>query len=329
MAYIFLAIVGGFGATLCLAIAIFTLSRRKLRSPNFASFLSLCINGIFFGSLYLIPRYASDFSRNTAIICHILPRLGQALLLNVGLHVSIMTIERYIAIVYPFRYERLFTRTVVVIVIFFLWFLVVGLQLIVSGIEYAQINRTIVDKCAYSRGFGNTSNLINAGFTVALSCLTFIVLVYVYARVLIIISHHHRKIRRHLTPSDADSNVVRTRKKAILQAGLLFGVYLVFFLPFILVTVLLPSLPFSMSLFDFYVHVLRNMAFVFPFIQPLLYLIFTANIRKELKHVLCSSSLKSAILVSNSNTAFVTIEKTSINQYATRSGLLQSTQTQI
>lgn len=329
MAYIFLAIVGGIGAVVCFAIVAFVFGRRKLRSPSYATYSSLCVNGVFFGSLYLIPRYATDLSRNTPIICHILPRFGQALLLNVGLHVSIMTIERYVAIVYPFKYQRLFTRMVVIIVILALWLLVVGLQLIISGIEYAQINQNITDKCDHSRKLGNTSNLINAGFTVAFSCLTFFVLVYVYTRVLIIISRHHRKIHRHLTPSDEDQKAVKTRKKAIIQAGLLFGVYLVFFLPFILFTVLLPYLHFTKPLYDFYVHVLRNMAFIFPFIQPLLYLVFTANIRKELKHVLCRHSRDGGIFVSNSNTNFLTIEKTNINQSIRRSKLLQSTQTQI
>ncbi|RDD37449.1 Trace amine-associated receptor 2 [Trichoplax sp. H2] len=308
MAYIFLAAVGGFGALLCFSLVIFTLSRRQLRSPSYASFISLCTNGILFGSLYLMPRYGTDFSRDTPVICHMLPRLGQALLLNVGLHVSVMTIERYFAIVYPFKYQRFITRGTVMVIILFLWFLVIGLQAIVSGLEFIQINQTVANKCAYSRGFENTSNLINAGFSVALSCLTLIILIYVYTLVLIIIRRHQDKIRRQLTLSNPDKIAVKTRKKAVLQTGLLFGVYLVFFLPFLFVTAFLPRLPFSKPLYYFYINVLRNMAFIFPFIQPLLYLKFTANINRELKSILGNLSVhKSA--ASNPNIAILTFEK--------------------
>lgn len=260
----------------------FIWSKANLRTLSTAILQSMLINGILW-SIYLIARFAGQFSTYSVYLCVLLPRFGQGIFVNLNLHACFIMLERYISVAFPFRYEQLITKKkIIVIIIASVWILslVIPITAIVSlNSDDGAINCTLIA----TRSFVIVDTNIHICLLVIASLLL-VILLLIYNRVICLIRMQEIRIVKSSTLEEATQDntihIIRKRK-AVIQAVVVFTFYFILLMPFLLATTL-AFYDLTLGSRIIAASATRYLAFSYPAIQPFIYAYYTANIRKAL-----------------------------------------------
>ncbi|RDD44863.1 Trace amine-associated receptor 8b [Trichoplax sp. H2] len=272
------------------ALFAFIRSKRNLRLLSHILLQSMLINGFIWG-LYQVIRFSNNFSYTIGIICIVLPRLGQAIFISLNLHSCLIMSERYFAIAYPFRYNRLLTIGNLSIAVALVWLLPTAVPL-VSIIDGIYSNR--LTNCSVA----NIQQFLRIDFIchlimLILATLLLTLLLAMYNRIIYLLklsqlhqvgvaTHGYSLSSGEMVDNSVPRSSLALRKKAVIQAMVVFTFYVIFLLPFQILSTITLS---DFSYFRFLVPsvlVVRDIAFCYPALQPLVYAYFTADIRKEI-----------------------------------------------
>ncbi|EDV24024.1 uncharacterized protein TRIADDRAFT_57081 [Trichoplax adhaerens] len=268
------------------ALFIFIRCNRNLYQLSSVLLLSMLINGFLWG-LYEVIRFGDGFSFKIGILCVVLYRFGQALFISLNLHSCVIISERYFAIAYPFRYNRFSTIGHLSIIIVLVWLVPTAVPIfsIIDGIFSKRLaNCSLIDVQQFIR-IDYICHLI----MLILATLLLVLLLIMYGRIIYLLKlRQYNRVafvstRRHFSSIERLlRGKLALRKKAVIQAMIVFTFYAVFLIPFLtLSTIALSDIYRFADILQASV-ILRDVAFCYPALQPLIYAYFTADIRKEI-----------------------------------------------
>lgn len=263
---------------------IFLLIRRSLRKAQYFALDSLLLNNIAFAMAYILPYYSNRHLQfDIPNWCVLLPRVGQALFLNMALHICLLAVIRSIQINRPFQAFEIVTTKHVSCMCILLW---------VCSLTLVLISAVHIDRLQAENGYNMTcdqqfkiTNDVELAFSLIILSISFLVLLFlcaVYYRILSIIDYHMKKsvLRSSITDVTIKDRIGKfiNKRKTIRQALCVFSLYLVFLGPF-LITLGLSYIP------DLYQPVMtvfpifRLLAFCYPIVLPCIYIAFDNEIR--------------------------------------------------
>ncbi|RDD45584.1 Thyrotropin-releasing hormone receptor [Trichoplax sp. H2] len=294
------------------ALLMFILANKKLKTSKLIIICSTLIAGILFASCYILPRFTlllkngqSEWPQDYR--CGLISRLGLAIFFCLNIHLIMRIMEMYIQICHPFQSQHVLTSRNITLAISLVWLITLSIPAGFQIYFETSVNITsLQDKSECHRLSNNiliTFSIILAGF----SAIILIICSTTYARILCI-AKSSRKRLRHLstrTSSTTDScitcqdsnqeNSKRNSKiggklgkmdKSLTQTLILFIFYLLAIMPF-LVLVLYTQLYYNAFVLRRWPRNLillfrycQYVAFLFPAFQPILFMFFTADIRK-------------------------------------------------
>lgn len=277
------------------ALFIFTVSNRNLRLLSHVLLQSMLINGFIWG-LYGVIRFSGTFSYTSNVLCIILPRLGQAIFISLNLHSCVIMSERYFAIAYPFRYSRFLTIANLSIVCGLVWLLPISVPLI-SIIDGIYSNRLSNCSVAHVQQFITIDYYCHL-IMLIVAVLLLTLLLTIYGRVIYLVKlRQHRVVgfvsngQNTTANTQVDNLLLRSnlivRKKAVIQAMVVFTFYVIFLMPFLTLTIIMLSNLKQFSYLSEATLIIRDIAFCYPALQPLIYAYFTADIRHQISAVYC------------------------------------------
>ncbi|RDD46771.1 D(1)-like dopamine receptor [Trichoplax sp. H2] len=262
----------------------FIWSKSGLRSLSTAILQSMLINGILW-SIYVIVRFTGQFSSYSIYLCILLPRLGQGMFVNLNLHACFIMLERYVSVAFPFRYERLITKTTITIIITTVWTLssIIPITAVVTLSE----NSNSINNCSLK--YVNSFVVVDTNIHICLlvvACFLLVILFLMYSRVICLVRTQEIRLVKSYTledtaPNDTRSVRVRRERKAVIQAIVVFTFYFTLLMPFLLSSTLAFYNLTSTARLQA-ASTTRYLAFSYPAIQPFIYAYYTANIRKAL-----------------------------------------------
>ncbi|RDD36901.1 Histamine H2 receptor [Trichoplax sp. H2] len=138
------------------------------------------------------------------------------------------------------------------------------------------------------------------------------VLIMTYGTMLFVVFTHAKKVHS-LTVATTETNkpksLIIQNRKALLQVALIIGAFLIFFLPYVMATVvfLINDLKFASEGVYTYSNITQLIAFSYPAVNPLLYAYYNKDISHEITK---SFKSKSASNILNTDRTPVTNEKT-------------------
>ena len=276
------------------ALFIFIASNRNLRLLSHVLLQSMLVNGFIWG-LYVVIRFIGTYSYVTNVLCIILPRLGQAIFISLNLHSCVIMSERYFAIAYPFRYSRFVSVTNLSIICGLVWLLPITVPLIsiIDGIYTDRLSNCSVADVQQFVQIDFYCHLI----MLLIAALLLALLLTIYGRIIYLVKlRQHRVLgfvsrgqSANTTPVNVEDDhllpksKLMVRKKAVIQAIIVFTFYAIFLIPFLILTVImLSNLQYYMLFLSTATLVIRDIAFCYPALQPLIYAYFTADIRHQI-----------------------------------------------
>ncbi|RDD39263.1 Octopamine receptor beta-2R [Trichoplax sp. H2] len=246
-------------------------SCKRLRIISNYIIASMCFVGILIALLYLLPRWTIPIFYRDPFLCQILPALGQGLLLNLNFHVCLVSLERYIIILYPFWHRQYCCKKVLSWILLTVWFFTVSFPFI-PLMTYQPIrqhgcnNYIVVDKAP---------NLIM--YYIYFSVFFFFpvaILISTYTCIFSKIMSGESKV------SKTNSPFVRKRK-TLCHISIIVGLFIITWLPFVIAFFALQLREKTQAQLDV-LTVTQYISFSYPAINPLLYTYYTNSIREEI-----------------------------------------------
>ncbi|RDD45536.1 hypothetical protein TrispH2_003544 [Trichoplax sp. H2] len=283
------------------------LSSRRLRTIRHVIIMSTLVAGILFAASYIIPRFAILLTNGTLSFprdfrCGILSRIGQSLFLCLNLHLLIHVLEVYILVVYPFRTQQWLRKKMITIILVVIWSITILIPTVFQ--LYFEL-KAIADTRFNELACAQVSTTLLTVISLCLALLSFSILVVssvAYAHVLHItnraITETYKVLNRlSINFDEGNTKVSRQKKKisnlklrikSVFQALVFYLFYLLSLTPFLILiiytqfayTIYLLPWPSQLRVVFRYI---QYIAFFFPAIQPILFLLFTAEFRKEMK----------------------------------------------
>lgn len=259
--------------TLLTNIFLFTMimSCKRLRMTSNYIIASMCFVGILIALLYLFPRWTIPTFYQNPLLCQILPAIGQGLLLNLNFHVCLVSLERYIIILYPFWHRKYCCKKVLLWIIFIVWLLTISFPFI-PLMTYQPIrqhgcnNYIVLDK---------VSNMI-------MYCIYFSV--FFFFPVTILISTYtciFTKIMSGQSKFSKTASPFRRKRKTLCHISIIVGLFILIWLPFVIAFFVLQLKTKSKEQLSI-LTVTQYVSFSYPAINPLLYTYYTTSIREEM-----------------------------------------------
>ncbi|EDV27026.1 D(1)-like dopamine receptor [Trichoplax sp. H2] len=257
--------------SILLGLIFFTNDLKKATNSFMASMSAV---GILWGAFYLLPRWSLiNFIRTDWLFCSLSPQIGIFLTIIINLHLCLISIDKYIAIIYPFEYIRWASTLSISIAIVTVWIL----PLIVALLPQMTFRQLNYKTCHVLNRQDLTSekNYLIAVFSI-LFFIPIACMVLAYGNIFIVAN---KQLKLDLD-QDAGKNKqsIVMNIKAARYLSIIVGVFVVTWLPYV-------SFFFSMflqprkELFTTFVT-LRYIAFCYPMVNPVLYGYFHYDTRK-------------------------------------------------
>ena len=247
------------------------MSCKRLRMTSNYIIASMCFVGILIALLYLLPRWTIPTFYRNPLLCQILPAIGQGLLLNLNFHVCLVSLERYIIILYPFWHRKYCCKKLLLWIISIVWMLTISFPFI-PLMTYQPIhqhgcnNYIVLDK---------VSNLI-------MYCVYFSV--FFFFPVTILISTYtciFAKIISGQTKFSKRANIFRRKRKTLCHISIIVGLFILIWLPFVIAFFVLQLRTKTKQQLEI-LTITQYVSFSYPAINPLLYTYYTTSIREEI-----------------------------------------------
>lgn len=213
---------------------------RRLRNTTNTFLVSLAISDLTTG-LFAIPFYLVC-SATQSTLCTTALLFWRFTTTSTVLHLLVVTLDRYVAIVHAIRYHTIVTRSRASLAIFIIW----ALSLFVSLI---QLSLPLVNHAEDD----NTTVIYLLATLVVFFVLPLIVMIYSYISILNIVRYHEKQIKRQNLPS-----VLVHRKESVLDIPAQWKSALVF---------LVMTIVYVICWFPYFVYMLRDA--LFPISIPL------------------------------------------------------------
>ena len=290
-----------------LALLIFIISNKTLRTSKNATIASSLVVGILFATIYVIPQLAIfDSDGQTNMIhdfrCGMLSRFGQALYLSLNLHLITHVSEFYIQIVYPFYAKEWLRKKNITIILAVIWSTTILPPIIIQiYLEIEAMSKGGFHGRDCRRTF-TTFFIITSIILAVLSIIIIIVSSFAYAHVLNITNNTIKETHKILIQLSHNSNNsciessreskqlsnLKLRLKSTVQAIVIYVCYLIPLMPF-LILVIYTHFTFTLrhrsppSGLIAVLLIFQYMSYLFPAIQPIVFFMFTAEYRNQLK----------------------------------------------
>lgn len=255
----------------------FILSKRHLRVTSNILLGSMLICGILTGSIWiLLAVYRQIY--HTPIICAIIPMFQQSAFCNTSLHFFIIIVERYYAIAHPFNYQQHHVIKIkILIAILVIW--IISLSIVIPMIPLKSIDPS---NCTFRNTVGSADKIYLTVVMTALFFLPLLALLCGYSRILCILLSSQQD---HLQRNQILQRLLQ-KKKAIIQAIAFIGVFVILCVPcaaaFIVLINITDQDRAKNRVLEEFITVSVRFLLIYPAANPILFAIFTANIRKEL-----------------------------------------------
>ena len=249
---------------------------------------STCITSILYSILYILPRRANPLWFHIPILCRLLSPLGQAFAAIICIHLCLISLDRYFAILNPFLYKKYVTRKRVIALICIFWIISSAICIVPAILIFSNISRAqMYDKCQDYDGPQEEKVYIYILY-LALFSLPLVVSFSTYSHITLIIQFHTRGVfTRTRTGVITKQKQSWRRRKAYKQFGILLCTFLLFFLPYITTYLFIKQLGhhnIGIAIQNI-LSVTRYIAFFYPAVIPLLYTYFTADSKKKLQEL--------------------------------------------
>ena len=283
-------ITGGTTILTNLGILLLMAYHRKLRQPPQAPYMISMFVGSFLSAVfYVLPRHIN--TKNSPMLlypftCSIMPYLGASFLVNLNFHICILTLNRYLSIEFPFRHLHYLSYKATACVLFCLWLLTAAIAAL-PLMTFVQYNGSI---CALNIIAKNENARLSQQIylSVIFTCLLILPLACFlpcYARIFYIVNVHARRMQGETDSHGHQSSLNRRNIKAAKQIIILVTLFLICYLPFAIGFMILnvrPGLKYTNTEIHL-IQLLRFIAFSYAAVNPILFALYTADIKITIK----------------------------------------------
>ncbi|EDV24938.1 Beta-2 adrenergic receptor [Trichoplax sp. H2] len=269
------------------SLLLLILLRRKLWTFSHRIIASMAFVGILFGAIYILPRWANPDGLQTPILCDITRQIGQSLVINLNIHICVISFDRYFAVMYPFNYPRQSTTRNLILLLISIWSIATVVPML-PLVTFRPVNAT------YCTIWANDLVAEKAFLFAIFSILFFLPLVVIlltYTRI-ISTSYSHRQrmnsFNQKMTRRRSLSIIIYDIK-ALRQMAILLCTFCLGFCPFVIMFIIQQekiSDPRTQVRSEALV-ITSFIAFSYPALNPLMYGYFSPDIRSECFKVFC------------------------------------------
>lgn len=266
---------------------------RKLHTMSNWIMASMFCSGIIFAVLYLLPRWVLYYQgvSEDPIACTVLPFTGIGLIVNLNLHLTLVSLDRYFCVMFPFKYEMKKTRVIAMSSVAACWLIsILGAYLPLFTILIVDPNKCI--------GL-QTANPVHYAYLLTIFSVLFffplLVLIVTYTQILLIVNSHTQRDKIISRRASTPLSVIKRNIRAIKYMAIMIGIFIIFWLPYVILFLLLNSyekVPIATAQI---IRSFQYLAFSYPAINPLLYGYFTASLRREIEKRIRATWLGSII----------------------------------
>ncbi|RDD44231.1 Histamine H2 receptor [Trichoplax sp. H2] len=256
-------------------ILLFIMCRRRLRTRSMCVMASSAICSIIFGCFYLVKGLLNMYCEfhSKPILCTIIQALEWGLASIFALHVTLISLERYFAIAYPFKYQRLATPCRLAFLLAIIWLfplLIMSLPMILYDFSHGQICLNWSNDPIFSKIFTYFLVLMLSYFPPFAILLT-------YSGIICILQHRARRVH---AIEYVNQGFTQRIAKVLIQMLLMTGIYVTLTSPFAIfsITISTENSPTLLKL-SFLTYFL---AIFYLIVHPFLCAYFTANLKDEI-----------------------------------------------
>lgn len=257
-------------------ILFFIICRRRLRTRSMCVMVSSSICCIIFGVFYLVKGLLNTCCKfySQPVVCIVIQALEWGLASVFALHVTLISLERYFAIAFPFKYQRLVTPCRLGFTLTLMWIipiLIMSVPMISYDLQHGQ-------QCLIWQTDPVFSKIFTFTLVLMLSYFPPFAILITYGGIICII--HHRSRRIHVMGSESNHFAQRIAK-VLIQMLLMTGIYVTLTSPFAIfsITIKIESSMVLLKL-SFLTYFL---AIFYLIVHPFLYAYFTANLKDEIQ----------------------------------------------
>ena len=278
------------------SLVYFIVSRRKLWKLQNAKLCSMSMCGILFALLFCIP-YPLTVLHKTNLLCFLKHPFRNFFMSCICLHLALIAIDRAITIIRPLQYSKVVNRKYTFVTLLIIWIAAL------FGSFYPILTFRTQAK-AFSQNLCPTSGKAadEFSYTIAFYCIYFLfpllIMLICYGYILVIALRHVKKMNNHDIPNynplqNRKNILVAKRFKAAVPFLIITGTFIALTVPQIIcsmISVILAPLSFDVRKSNFSLLIgclkasnygLRELAFSYPALNPLIYVYFSRDIRNE------------------------------------------------
>lgn len=286
------------------SLVYFIVTRRKLWKLHNVKLCSMSMCGILFALLFCFP-YPLTALYKASLLCYLRLPFRNFLMSCICLHLALIAIDRAITIIKPLRYSKLVNRKYTFFTLSTIW-----LAALFSSFYPVLTFRTQAK--ARGRNLCPTSGKATdeLSYTIAFYSFCFLcpllIMLYCYGYILVIALRHLKKMNNHeiatYDPVQNRKSILITKQfKAAVPFLIITGTFITLTVPHIIcsmISLILASLPFELRRSNLSLliiclkasdYVLRELAFSYPALNPLIYVYFSRDIRNEITNILNDS----------------------------------------
>ncbi|EDV26096.1 uncharacterized protein TRIADDRAFT_55851 [Trichoplax adhaerens] len=273
------------------------LTHRKLWKIHNVKLCSMSTSGLFFALLFCLP-YPITVIYQVNFLCYLKNPLRNFLMSCICLHLALIAVDRTITIILPFSYSKVVNRKYTYVCLTIIWLTALVGSFYPLFTFRTQGQNSTKNSCP-------TSGEITDELTYTLAFYSFcflgplLIMISCYGYIFFISLRHLKMINNHQIPSfllvhNRKSQLIARRFKAAVPFIIITGTFIALVVPQIIcsmVALILGSLPFSIRVQSLQLLInclkasrygLRELAFSYPALNPLIYVYFSRDIRHEI-----------------------------------------------
>lgn len=273
------------------------LSQHRLRSLHNLMICSMNFCAIFFGLFYCLP-YVLTVLYSDSFLCYISTPIRNFLTIAISLHLCLISVDKALIIGYPLRYPSISKSKSIAVIVSLIWSisLIVGFYPITYRTQYlAQRNLSCRPSVALVHEIP-----YHWFYYSILICFPILCMTISYGYIYCIAMQQWKKIMDHEQLVSHDNIVIRKRHRISVHLRTampllaITGAFLIMHIPFYIVSTInfavlsiIGSNPSAIFVYSSLLsntiramHVLKELAFAYPAVNPLLYAYFDVAIRQ-------------------------------------------------
>ncbi|RDD38295.1 Neuropeptide Y receptor [Trichoplax sp. H2] len=214
------------------------LSRRQLRKVMNIIISSMAIGTIIFAIFYCLlhPLEVLSFRINS-IFCHLFGPFRNFSLANLSFHLSLLSLEKYIVIAYPFHSSQIITKFKIFLSLIFVW---VGAFLLSFFPVFVLRKYDPIDRKCPKVGDAEQEFIYFTCFYALAFGLPLAIMLFAYGSICRIALKHMRDIREKNLPGNAEvHHEIRRRVHAAKPLLIMVGTFFIMWTPYIIFTVII------------------------------------------------------------------------------------------